>query len=577
MPRPGSPDTTPPAADTRARSVPGPLPARPVPEASRHRGQLHQSLDRGADLVVRVDDERRIVEAWVQRATDLGADAHELLGCDVVEVFERLQPDIAALLAQTITTGLPGMFTFTSAEGSRCLSGQIAIDPSGVVIVARDVTVEYLLKQQLEYRSLHDGLTELANRAKFHDEIERALEQHPIAGAIVLLDLDDFKLVNDVAGHHAGDAVLTQVAQRLRGNTRRNDVVARLDGDEFAVLLRGIKSVEDALAAAHHLHQVLRAPFPIGDRLLVQGCSVGVTQLLPGDAVHDILRRADVALYAAKTQGKDTVASFDSALFHSMKQRHSLVQDLERAIHHGEVRVAYQPICDLVGGRVLAVEALARWSDRDGQEVAPDVFVRAAEEHGLIAPLFEAMLTASLDRAAQWCAWSPDLRLNVNVSAVQVRQAGLAAVIDAALSRAGVTARNLTVEITESVLALDMTAARTNLEELRELGVGICLDDFGTGYSSLSYLQRFGPTSLKLDRTFVEQMTATGDTRLAAGILGLANHLEIDAVAEGIETEPQWRALRDMGWRTGQGFLMSRPVPASQVPVLLDRVLLPAG
>ena len=402
------------------------------------------------------------------------------------------------------------------------------------------------------------------------------LNRRPLQGAVLIIDLDEFKLVNDVAGHEAGDELLTKIANRLRDNCRVQDVPARLGGDEFAVLLRDVSSRDDIMAAATHLHEALRQPLTVGAELSVQRCSIGVTQLHVGDTPNDVMRRADVALYAAKGQGKNTIANYDNDLFETMKQRHGLVRDLEAAINDGDIRVVYQPIVELDTGRVTSVETLARWTTRGGQDISPTVFVRAAEEHGLISALFDHMLTTALSDAADWIRERPSLQLHVNLSPLQMRDADLAPTVTRHLAAARIPATNLSVEITESILALDSPAVRANLDALKSLGVSICLDDFGTGYSSLAYLQQFAPSMLKLDRSFVEEMAESGDLRLPRAILGLARELEIEAVAEGIETEDEWRQLRDLGWRLGQGFLMARPATADVVEPLLDQDLLPS-
>lgn len=537
---------------------------------------LEHQLQAVADIRLRVRTDGQIQDAAVGRPSDIGRDADSLIGASLHEALASLVPDIGLQLERAAESGETQSFSFVSADRQRWLSAKLAMAPGGdLLLAARDVTAEYSLQVQLEHRANHDALTGLANRLRFNEELDHLLTDHPGIGAVLMIDLDEFKLVNDVAGHSAGDEVLIQLAERLRDDVRATDFPARLGGDEFAVLLRDCTSSDSAMAAARHLHETLRQPFTLAGEVVVQGCSIGVTVIGRNDSASDVLGRADVALYSAKNQGRDAIAVFDHDLFEVMKQRHGLVQELERAIANNTIAVAHQPIVDLDTGAMCAIESLARWSDEKGEPVAPAVFVGAAEEHGLVGPLFERVLHRALTDAAPWFERRPELKLHVNVSAVQMRQPGLTATIADLLAETGCRTDNLTVEITESVLALDLLVTRNNFEELRDLGIDICLDDFGTGYSSLSYLQRFAPSSLKLDRSFVDEMAKTGDYRLAGAILGLARELGLDAVAEGIETETQWVVLRSLGWKLGQGFYMSRPVSGAALGELLDEHLLP--
>ncbi|MEM7288609.1 MAG: bifunctional diguanylate cyclase/phosphodiesterase [Actinomycetota bacterium] len=538
---------------------------------------LEHQLRAIADVRLRVGADGRITQASLARPGDILSDpATRPVGLDLRTLLEPLVPEIGDLVDRTLTTGDSETFSFLSADRTRWLSGRLAASPTGdVLIAARDVTPEYTLQRQLEYQAFHDPLTDLPNRPRFHRDLEAALARRPLQGAVLMIDLDDFKLVNDVAGHAAGDELLVKVAERLRENTRHHDIAARLGGDEFAVLLTGITSRADILAAAENLHAALHQPLSIGTELSVQRCSIGVTQLHLDDTPAEVMRRADVALYAGKSQGKNTVASFDHDLFETMKQQHGLVRELERAIAGGAIGVAYQPIVELETGRVHSVETLARWSGSDGRSVSPAVFVRAAEEHGLIAALFDHMLRNALRDSTPWIERLPELQVHVNLSPLQMRDTSLADAVERHLAAAGVSPANLSVEITESVLALDFPVVRENLQRLTRLGVSVCLDDFGTGYSSLAYLQEFAPSMLKLDRSFVERMSQSGDARLPRAILGLATELEIEAVAEGIETVEEWQRLRELGWRLGQGYLMSRPVPAADLAPLLEQRLLP--
>ena len=530
----------------------------------------------GADMQLRFDAQGTISTASVGRVADIGSPSAKLIGRRANDVLGAVAPAIDDLIQRAVSTGEPQTFSFLSADQERWLSAQVTPLVDGeTLLTARDVTAEHTLLRRLEFEASHDSLTDLPNRLSFNDRLEKILGRRPVRAAVLLIDLDEFKLVNDVAGQSTGDELLKLVAERLTSSIRRPDIAARLGADEFAVLLDDISRIDDALAAARHLQDDLRQPYEIDGASSVQACSIGVTLVSADDTITDVMRRADVALLAAKNKGKASIASFDSDLFELMRQRHGLVQELERAISNGELSVVYQPIVHLETGEVSSVEILSRWSDHTGTPVSPEVFVRAAEDHGLIDALLDATLRLATADARPWFDRAPELSLHVNVSPVQMRHEGLADQLSTIVADGLLVPQQVSVEITESVLALDIDATRDNLAQLVDKGFSICLDDFGTGYSSLSYLHRFAPEVLKLDKSFVRQMTESGDTRLPRAILGLARDLDIEAVVEGIETEEEWRILRDLGWTYGQGFFMSGGVKAAEFDKLLGTKLLP--
>jgi EAL domain-containing protein (putative c-di-GMP-specific phosphodiesterase class I) len=297
--------------------------------------------------------------------------------------------------------------------------------------------------------------------------------------------------------------------------------------------------------------------------------------LEPTDTPNEVFHRAQVAVLAAKNDGKGMVATYDQRLAENLRERHDIVQDLDRAIAERSIEVAFQPIVDIKTGYVHSLESLARWTTREGRPVSPSVFVRVAEQHGLIEPLFDHMLEASLTEAAPWFDAHPDLCIHVNLSPLQMRERGLAERVTRALERASVAPKNIGLEVTESVLALDQSITTENLDALTRAGLKIVLDDFGTGYSSLSYLMRFEPEMLKLDRSFVEQMASRNDPRLARSILSLATEFDIVGVAEGVETMQQLEMLQAVGWPLGQGFLWSGGLSANEITPLLENPLKP--
>ena len=441
------------------------------------------------------------------------------------------------------------------------------------LVVAQDVTERQRLENELSHQALHDALTALPNRLLFRERLGHALERlRREAGpaqrhvGLVLLDLDDFKVINDSLGHDAGDDLLVAVARRLENGLRSVDTAARLGGDEFTLLLEDLVQPEDALPVAARILELLSEPFRLGDRSLTVGASLGIAVASTGEeSSDDLIRRADVALYDAKSRGKNRFALFDPEMAERAWQRLEQEADLRRGIEAAELRVVYQPIVELASGEIREVEALVRWEHPQRGLVSPAEFIPLAEESGLIVPLGAFVMRAACAQLNQWRAQFPHrdgLVMAVNISPRQFRQSGLVETVRAALEESGVPAGRLKLEITENAILDDEEATLATIRALRALGVRIALDDFGTGYSSFGYFRRFPIDCLKIDRSFVEGLGHDEQaTAIVRAALSFAAAVGLETTGEGIEDEAQATALRALGCDLGQGFRYARPVP----------------
>ena len=444
--------------------------------------------------------------------------------------------------------------------------------------LAHHVRLRREAEARLVHQAYHDPLTDLPNRRLLLDRVEQALARAGRRGepvALLYLDLDRFKHVNDSLGHAAGDQLLGATAQRLRAGARPGDTVARLGGDEFAILLDGLADATEAEAVAAALAAAMEDPFTVGGREAMVTTSIGVAVAHPGQATPaDLLRDADVALHRAKERGKARYAVFDAAMGASLRDRAALEADLRRAVGRGELRLVYQPIVELATGRVVGAEALARWDHPTRGELLPGAFVPIAEEAGLVGPLGQWVLDAVCRQGRAWQDALPaPLVLSVNVSADQFRQTDLVEVVAGALRETGLAPDRLQLEITEGAAMGDADEAVSTLRWLKGLGVRLAIDDFGTGYSSLAYLQRFPLDLLKVDRRFVAGLGRNeGDTAIVAAVLGLARTLGLRVVAEGVETREQANRLQALDCELGQGYLFGRPASAEAFEALLGSV-----
>jgi diguanylate cyclase (GGDEF)-like protein len=429
------------------------------------------------------------------------------------------------------------------------------------------------LETKLVYQAFHDSLTGLANRALFRDRAEHALARSSRGErvAVLLLDLDDFKGVNDTLGHGEGDKLLEIVADRLRKATRGCDTIARIGGDEFAVLLEGVPTLDDAIQVVDRITEALSPPIALQGREVTVGASIGVAHARGEENVDELLRNADVAMYRAKDEGKGGHAVFEPGMYAALLERLELASDLGNALERGELHVLYQPIVELDSGCLTGVEALVRWHHPTHDMSSPKTFIPLAEETGLIVPIGRWVLGEACRQGRRWqLSGGRPLTVSVNVSARQLVDPEFARDVAAALAESQFPAERLILEITESTLMADSPEALDRLHELKALGVRLAIDDFGTGYCSLSYLQRFPLDILKIDKGFIAQMATNGnDAALASTIVALAATLKLFTVAEGVEDAAQRQQLLALGCDHGQGFLFARPVPASAIADLV--------
>jgi diguanylate cyclase (GGDEF)-like protein/PAS domain S-box-containing protein len=459
------------------------------------------------------------------------------------------------------------------------VSTNLLHDPAigGIVTNARDITERKGFEDQLLRQALRDPLTGLPNRVLFVDRLERALARRGTSDggvAVLLLDLDRFKIVNDSLGHDAGDQLLAEVAHRLEDCLRPEDTVARLGGDEFTVLVDGISDPTDAVAVAERVTRALRASFTLRGHDLFVAASIGIALSRPGQGPEEVLRDADVAMYLAKDRGRARYELFDADMPSLALRRLETESDLRRALEQDELRVHYQPMVSIENGRVVGFEALVRWQHPVRGLLAPAEFLPVAEETGLIAPLGEWVLGESCRQLRAWQDRYPgadELAMSVNLSSRQLARDDLVEEVDRILRSSGVDPGHLVLEITETVVMKDTQASLDILRRLRTLGVGLAIDDFGTGYSSFGNLKMFPVDTLKLDKTFVDSLAdhVEGDVAIVETVVRLAHTLGMQVVAEGVELPGQLAELRLTGCDVLQGFHFARPLPAVAVEGML--------
>jgi diguanylate cyclase (GGDEF)-like protein/PAS domain S-box-containing protein len=441
----------------------------------------------------------------------------------------------------------------------------------GMLVVLRDVGDRVELEERLRHQAYHDSLTGLANRSRLHEELESALLRGRTP-SLLLVDLDEFKAVNDTAGHDLGDDVLVAVARRLRHATRPGDIVSRLGGDEFAVLLPDDPDSAGAMAVAERVLHALRLPLTVKQRSIRCLGSIGVAAAGPDATAAGLLRDADVAMYAAKAGGKGRIERFTPHMRDELFRRQGLEDVVRRAVAERRLVLHYQPVIDFGTGATVGAEALLRLRGDDGKLVSPVDFVQVAEELGLINEIGARVLVEACRTAAGWQQLVPGARpieLAVNLSTRQLHEPDLLRQVAGALELAGLPPHLLTLEITEGALGDDGLHVETTLHALRQLGVRLSIDDFGAGYSSLGRLRTLPVDEFKIDRSFVAELAEGGDAPLVDAILAMAASLGLRVVAEGIETETQAEAMRARGCQRGQGYLFSRPVPGE----VLERLL----
>ncbi|MEO6779087.1 MAG: EAL domain-containing protein [Gemmatimonadaceae bacterium] len=568
-----------PAVQTVLRDVTA---RRAAESALRDReARLHLVMHQIPAVLWATDRAGRFTSALGAGLNALGIEAHDLVGMDAYEHFGPAgDPDtdtsaIAAALrgdSASFELAWAGRSFACSVEPLRGQSGEI----EGTLGLAVDITERKVLETQLTYRAFHDPLTGLANRALFRDRVTHALSRI-VRGkhvAILFMDLDDFKTVNDSLGHGEGDRLLAAVGSRLVSAVRSHDTVARFGGDEFAILLEDLVSAEEALDVVARVEDSLRTPVSLRGRDVTITASLGLAHAMPGDAADDILRNADVAMYTSKESGTARHTVFEPHMHAAIVDRLELATDLRGALARQELFLLYQPVVALDTGIIQGFEALSRWSHPSRGELAPQYFIQLAEDTGLIVEIGRWVVNAACDELSRWHRLAANgapgmhtgLRMGINISGFQLEDDQFVDDVAAALERSGAPADRVVLELTEGTLMRRTAEVLERLGALKSLGVQLAIDDFGTGYSSLSYLQRFPIDVLKVDKTFVEGITrGGGDGALARTILALGEMMHVRTLAEGIETQEQCDALAELGCKYGQGYLFSPPIRGSEV------------
>jgi diguanylate cyclase (GGDEF)-like protein/PAS domain S-box-containing protein len=549
--------------------------------------RLQALVEHSTDVVTVIGPDQLVTWQAPSLERVLGFHPDVLLGRELTAI---VHPDDVPLVERFLEAGLerPGSRTinarFRHADGGwrhvEAVADNRLEDPAvrGVVLNMRDVTERKALEDELRHQAFHDSLTGLANRPLFEDRLAHA---HAVAHgreggfAVLFLDLDDFKTINDSLGHARGDQLLRAVATRIRGIMRPSDTAARLGGDEFALLVETTDRQQDPLAIAKRVMDALALPFSIAGRELRVTASLGVATWGGASDVEDLLRNADTAMYAAKADAKASIRLFEPDMHSRVLERLELTGELRKAVEHEQFELDYQPIVELESGELAGVEALVRWRHPSRARVHPNQFIGLAEETGLIVPLGLWVLETACAQLHSWqCAFpGRDLQLSVNVSTRQLHEPDFVETVAAVLDRTGLAPESLALEITETLLPDERDDLVRQLIGLKALGVRIAVDDFGTGYSPLSQLRNLPIDIIKIDRSFIDGIEQDhGKEQLLRGIVNLGDSLLLDVVAEGIEEPEQAERLRDMQLPLVQGFLFHRPLPAAGITQLLARV-----
>lgn len=552
---------------------------------NRYRSLFEQSRD----AIFMTDPDGEIAELNRAALELTGYEVDELIGRSVLDLYAE-PADRERFRQEIESRGHLRDFEvrLRRKDGTDCwclVSGWVRLDSRGEVVgyqgIIHDISGRKEMEEQLAHEAFHDSLTGLPNRALFMDRLERAVarrrrgEERDLA--VLFLDLDRFKVVNDSLGHTVGDELLRQVGGLLASEIRGEDTVARIGGDEYAILLDGVDAAADATHVAERIQERLRKPFRVRQHEVFTSVSIGITFAgVTAETPDELLREADTAMYRAKELGPARYQLFDEAMHAHAVTLLQLETDLRMALEREEFVLHYQPVVTADGQRLIGLEALVRWNHPSRGLLAPQAFLPVAEDTGLVIPLGEWVLRRAAEQMRLWREHGPgcrDLFISVNLSARQFARPDLAQHVRHVLEETGLPASALQLELTESVLMQSAATSASTLGSLQELGVSLCIDDFGVGYSSLSYLHDYAIQTLKVDRSFIERLNKSGGEEVVATILALARNLGMDAVALGVETESQLERLRLLGPTSVQGFLLSEPLDAIGATALIDEWL----
>ena len=535
---------------------------------------LNDYEKQSSDWLWSVDGEGCIVGACARFAEASGRDVELLDGLPITNLFDPSRE------RDMLVEHIAGGYAFRDLTLRLGVDGQphwwtISASPrpgGGMRGVASDVTAQKRAEARVSYMAHYDGLTDLANRFLFNETLQRALKRSNRKGrpAVLCLDLDQFKSVNDTLGHPVGDKLLCEVARRIESAVRPSDLVARLGGDEFAVLVNRTQAIQDIEICAQRIIEAVEQPFILDGMQVMTSTSIGIVWADPGDNDgSELLKRADLALYSAKSSGRNRFAHFEAGMDEAARERRELEMDLRAALVRDQFELHYQPLVNVESGRTVSYEALVRWNHPTKGVIMPAAFIPLAEETGLIVQIGEWVIRHT---TAELAMWPSHLRVSVNVSPAQMRSAHLVGTVINAVAYAGVDPSRLELEITESVLMHDSEVNIAILHKLKDFGVRISLDDFGTGYSSLNYLRSFPFDKIKIDRCFVDNIHENEDCRaIVRAVTGLAGSLGMTTTAEGVENEMQMDALRTQGCTEVQGYFFSRPTRADEFTDLRSR------
>ncbi|CAN5640831.1 hypothetical protein BH23CHL2_BH23CHL2_32340 [soil metagenome] len=556
---------------------------RVAEDALRRSEQEFRNLfERANDTIVIASRDDFTILDVNQRALDqYGYSREELIGrrkaiLSPGQSFEEMRQDV--LHATAAGGGIEVVRYRKDGTAFNAMLSATEVDFQGrpaIMSIARDITVQKRLEQQLAHQALHDPLTGLANRVLFHDRMEHALarargNQEDVA--ILMLDLDRFKVINESLGHDLGDRLLVAAAGRILECVRENDTVARFGGDEFVALVEGVINVHEVTMVAERIGNALQRPFDLDGHEVVVTASIGIYIASQGQGTpEDLLRNADVAMYRAKDAGRQSYLFFESSMNATMLERLKLEADLRQAIFRKELRVHFQPVVNLATNRVVGHEALVRWMHPTRGLISPASFIPMAEEAGLIREIDHWVLSTACRQLVSWHQRYPQQHVNVNVnlSAQGFQHPEMVQDVQRAIADSGVNPSDVQLEITESVIMTDAAATHARLRQLKDLGVRIAIDDFGTGYSSLSYLKRFPVDTLKIDKTFIDGLgTDPEDTAIVQAIISLAVALGLTVTAEGLETRETLGRLVELACEQAQGYYFARPMPAESLESL---------